>query len=423
MRSATPDRKRRRKTRFPLGAALGLAFRNILRHKGRTASIIAAIVAGTAGLILSEGFIEDVFVQLGEALVHSQSGHIQVAKGGYYAFGAHQPDKFLVTDPEGDKKRISTVPGVADVMGRLGFSGLLSNGKADLAVLGEGIEPDKEAKLSTFMRLTAGRRLAANDQFAAIVGKGVAQALRLNVGDSVVVMVSTSDGAMNSVDVEIVGIFQTFSKDYDNRAVKMPLDTAQSLLNTRSANTLVVSLESTKDTSRVANILRERTVWRDQEVRTWDQLNDFYPKTVDMYRVQFGALRLIILLMVLLGVVNAVNTSVLERTAEFGTTRALGNTGFHVLRAVMLEATLLGAVGAAAGVGLSVVVASVVAKVGIPMPPPPNADLPYVAYMRLTPLSVIQSAGICLIATVLAAIVPAIRVSRVPVAAALRQSI
>lgn len=423
MRSDTPDRKRRRKTSFPLGAAFALAVRNILRHKGRTASIVAAIVAGTAGLILSEGFIEDVFVQLGEALVHSQSGHIQVAKGGYYAFGAHQPDKFLVSDPEGDKKRMATVPGVAEVMGRLGFSGLLSNGKADLAILGEGIEPEKEAKLSSFMHLAAGRRLAANDQFAAIIGKGVAQSLRLSIGDRVVVMVSTSDGAMNSVDLEIVGVFQTFSKDYDNRAIKMPLETAQSLLNTRSANTLVVSLHSTKDTERVANVLRERNVWRDQEVRTWDQLNDFYPKTVDMYRVQFGGLRLIILLMVLLGVVNAVNTSVLERTAEFGTTRALGNKSIHVMRAVMLEAVVLGLVGTALGVLFSLVVAAIVSKVGIPMPPPPNADLPYTAYMRLTPISIFSSAAICFAATILAAVVPAIRVSRIPVAAALRQSI
>lgn len=423
MRSDTPDRKRRRKTSFPLGAAFALAVRNILRHKGRTASIVAAIVAGTAGLILSEGFIEDVFVQLGEALVHSQSGHIQVAKGGYYAFGAHQPDKFLVSDPEGDKKRMATVPGVAEVMGRLGFSGLLSNGKADLAILGEGIEPEKEAKLSSFMHLAAGRRLAANDQFAAIIGKGVAQSLRLSIGDRVVVMVSTSDGAMNSVDLEIVGVFQTFSKDYDNRAIKMPLETAQSLLNTRSANTLVVSLHSTKDTERVANVLRERNVWRDQEVRTWDQLNDFYPKTVDMYRVQFGGLRLIILLMVLLGVVNAVNTSVLERTAEFGTTRALGNTSSHVMRAVMLEAVVLGLVGTALGVLFSLLVAAIVSKVGIPMPPPPNADLPYTAYMRLTPVSIISSAAICFAATILAAVIPAVRVSRIPVAAALRQSI
>ena len=61
------------------------------------------------------------------------------------------------------------------------------------------------------------------------------------------------------------------------------------------------------------------------EVKTWLELNDFYAKTVKMYDVQFGVLRIIILLMVLLSVVNSVNMSVFERVGEFGTMMALGN--------------------------------------------------------------------------------------------------
>lgn len=415
--------RRAKSTSLPWGTTFRLAIRNILRFKGRTASVLAAVMFGTCGLLLSRGFIEDVFVQLGEAIVHSQSGHVQIAKGGYYAFGAHQPDKFLVSDPEGDKNRIRSLPEVEDVMARLGFSGLLSNGRADLAVLGEGIEPDREAKLSSFMRLSAGRRLAGTDQFAAIIGHGVAQALKLNVGDRVVLMVSTSDGAMNTLDLEIVGVFQTFSKDYDNRAIKIPLEAAQELLGTRSANTLVVSLKRTADTEQVAARLIERTMWRDQEVRTWYQLNDFYPKTVEMYRIQFGGLRLIILLMVVLGVVNAINSSVAERTAEFGTCRALGNRGAHIIRLILTESLVLGVVGSVLGVAVGMGIVYVVSKVGIPMPPPPNADLPYTAYIRVTPLSVVVSALIAASATVLAAIIPAIRVSRVSVVNALRESI
>lgn len=415
--------KRAKSTSLPWATTLRLAIRNILRFKGRTASVLAAVMFGTCGLLLSRGFIEDVFVQLGEAIVHSQSGHVQIAKGGYYAFGAHQPDKFLVSDPEGDKNRIRSLPEVEDVMARLGFSGLLSNGRADLAVLGEGIEPDREAKLSSFMRLSSGRRLASSDQFAAIIGHGVSQALKLKVGDRVVLMVSTSDGAMNTLDLEIVGVFQTFSKDYDNRAIKIPLEAAQELLGTRSANTLVVSLKKTSDTEQVAARLIERTMWRDQEVRTWYQLNDFYPKTVEMYRIQFGGLRLIILLMVVLGVVNAINSSVAERTAEFGTCRALGNRGAHIIRLILTESLVLGIVGSVLGVAVGLGIVYVVSKVGIPMPPPPNADLPYTAFIRVTPLSVVVSALIAASATVLAAIIPAIRVSRVSVVNALRESI
>jgi putative ABC transport system permease protein len=329
----------------------------------------------------------------------------------------------MVADPEGDKARIRSVPEVADVMARLHFTGLLNNGKADMPIVGEGIEPESEAAMGSFLKIQAGRYLSADDHFAALLGAGVAKDLRLAPGDRAVLMLTTSDGAMNTLDVEVVGVFQSFSKDYDSRAVKIPLSAAQELLDTRGANTLVVSLKRTPDTSAVAGLLKERTVWRDQEVRTWDELNDFYPKTVAMYRMQFGGLQLIILLMVVLSVMNAVNSSVFERTAEFGTARALGNRSWDILRLVVLENAILGLAGSAAGLGLAACVAYVISKVGIPMPPPPNADLPYVAYIRLTWQGITNAMGVTLAATILAALVPAMRVSRLAIATALRSSV
>ena len=80
-------------------------------------------ISRTAALVLSQGFVEDIFVQLGEAIVHSQTGHIQLAKGGYYTYGSHQPDKYLATDAEGPKQRIGSPPQVEDVMARRACSG------------------------------------------------------------------------------------------------------------------------------------------------------------------------------------------------------------------------------------------------------------------------------------------------------------
>lgn len=64
-----------------------LALRNILRQKSRTAMTLAAIIFGVAGLILSGGFVADVLTQLGEATIHSQLGHVQVFRKGFYEQG------------------------------------------------------------------------------------------------------------------------------------------------------------------------------------------------------------------------------------------------------------------------------------------------------------------------------------------------
>ena len=68
---------------------------------------------------------------------------------------------------------------------------------------------------------------------AYLVGQGVARALQLKPGDYLTLLVSTTDGALNSLEFEVIGIFRTFARDYDNRAVRIPLAAAQELVGTR----------------------------------------------------------------------------------------------------------------------------------------------------------------------------------------------
>ena len=74
---------------------LRLALRNIFRQWLRTGLTLLAIATGVTGLILSGGFVEDVYLQLGEATIHSQLGHLQVANAGYRTAGRTEPYKYM----------------------------------------------------------------------------------------------------------------------------------------------------------------------------------------------------------------------------------------------------------------------------------------------------------------------------------------
>lgn len=401
---------------------LRLALRNIFRQKLRTAMTLAAIVSGVVGLILSGGFVADIFHQLGESIIHSQSGHIQIAREGYFSYGSRAPDKYLIEHAEGPSSVVAAFPQVEDVMLRVNFSGLLNNGRTDLAIIGEGVEADKEAQLGSHVHIMAGRQLAGPDNYGILLGEGVAQALKLAPGDRVTLVLNTAEGALNSLDFEIVGVFQTLSKDFDARAVRISLAAAQELLNHRGANTLVVSLKETRDTDRIATALRGQ-VGRGLEVKTWQELNDFYTKTIDLYDRQFGVLRLIILLMLLLSVANSVNMTVFERVGEFGTLMALGNRSGFVFRLTIIEYTLLGFFGGVLGVLVGIALALAISAVGIPMPPPPNANIGYTALIPVVPKEVGLAFTIGFVSTVCAALLPARRATRIPVVDALRQNI
>jgi putative ABC transport system permease protein len=400
-----------------------LALRNVLRHKARNFMAMLAIMVGVVGLILSGGFVHDIFTQLGEVLIHSQSGHLQVSRSGYFERGTRSPEKYLITNPGALSKDMAGITGIQDVMGRLYFSGLLNNGRSDLPIVGEGIEPAKEARLGSGMVIAAGRRLEDKDAFGIMLGQGLAHALKLKPGDWATLVVNTPDGALNSIEFEVVGVFQTFSKDYDARAVRIALPAAQELFTTLGVTTLVVSLEQTDDTAMVASRISQRYAGAGLEVKTWLELNDFYAKTVEMYDAQFGVLRLIILLVVLLSVVNSVNMSVYERIGEFGTLMALGNRSRQVFRLIIAENTIIAVVASILGTAIGILLALIISAIGIPMPPPPNSDLGYSAQIQIVPAVIGGALFVGLAATIAAAVFPALRVSRIPVVDALRQSV
>lgn len=400
-----------------------LAFRNLFRHGFRTLLTLGVIVFGVIGLILSGGFIEDVFIQLREATIHSQLGHLQVFKAGYTTLGRRDPYRYLVDPPARLATATQGINGVKNAMLRLNFSGLANNGKADLPIIGEGVEADKEAQLGSFLSIIDGHHLTDEDAMGILLGKGVARSLKVKPGDVLTILANTPEGAMNSLEFTVVGVFQSFSRDYDDRAVRVSLKAAQELLTTAGVHSLVIELEATDATDSTAENLRAALPPDAYEVKTWYELADFYQKTVDVYRQQFGVLQLIILIMVILSVANSVNMAIHERIGEFGTLMALGNRRQNVFRLVITENAILGFLGGCTGVLLGIGLAWGISKIGIPMPPPPNSDVGYTARIHIVPSVIATAFFVGWFATILAALLPARRASRLEVADALRANI
>jgi len=401
-----------------------LALRNVIRQRARSIATLIAIAIGVAGLILAGGFVQDIFIQLGEAIIHSQTGHIQLTRQGYNEGKIRAPEKYLIENPEALKANIQqSAPQAQLLMSRLGFSGVLNNGKRDLGIVGEGIEPDAEATLGTYLQFIEGRALTNNDQDGIIVGQGVARSLGLKVGDRINLVMTLSQGAVNTLDFEVIGIFQSFSKEFDSRAVRIPLAAAKSLMDTQAAHLVVIMLKHTSDTAVVVDLLKQRFAKDGFDITTWKELSDFYEKTVELYDRQFGVLRLIILIMVLLSVVNSVNMTLFERTREFGTMLAVGNRSNTVFQLIMLESLCLGVLGALIGMAFGCLAALGISAIGIPMPPPPNANLGYTALIRIVPSTVLTAGAIGFIATVLATIMPAQRAAKLEIVDALRHGI
>jgi len=80
-------------------------------------------------------------------------------------------------------------------------------------------------------------------------------------------------------------------------------------------------------------------------------------------------------------------------------------------------------VGACIGLAAGIVLALLISKGGIPMPPPPNSNVGYTASIQLVPSVLALAFVVGIGATVGAALIPAYRVSRTVIVDALRFNI
>lgn len=400
-----------------------LAFRNVFRQRMRTGLTLSAVGVGVAALIVTGGFVEDILIQLRESVIHSQLGHVQIYKSGYNGRAGRDHNTYLIENWKATRASLEATPHVSEILPRLAVSGLISNGHIGLPALVEGIEPSKEEKLGQSMTVVDGRPLADADIDGIAVGEGVAQALRLKPGDRVTILANSQGGALNTLDSIVVGIFRSYSRDFDARSARISLTAAQDLIASQTVSSLVLALDDTAHTAQAEAWLAPRLPGQGLEMKTWRDLAEFYTATSALYERQFDVLKFIILIMVLLTVTNSVNTSAFERQGEFGTMMALGSRKRSTVALLLTENLLLALGGSAAGVLLGVMLAIGISSFGIPMPPPPNSTTGYVAFIRVVPSVVCTAFLVGVMAVMLASLAAAHSVSRLGVADALRQNV
>lgn len=404
---------------MPFNALIRIALRNLVRQVRHSAFALAAIVFGVAGLALADGFIRDVFFQLGEATVRGQLGHLQLARPGFRESGAGRPEAFVIEQPEAIGAALRGDARIESVAGRLQVSGVINAENRELPVEVEGVEPTPEAADGTYLTLLNGVGLERGGPHAALLGEGVARHLGVRGGDYVTLTSSTVDGSMNVVELQVAGVFRTFSKEFDDRTIRIPLADAQELVQVAGVNTIVIHLHRTDDTGEVLDDLSGRAQLQGLDLQPWYILSDFYASTRELYARQFGVLQLIALVLIAMSVLTSANITVFERTAEFGTMRALGADSRTVVTLLALESAALGLAGALIGVAAAIVAGMLISWIGIPMPPPPNAEAGFTARILLAPGALAAAAALGVVSAVLGALLPSLRAARMPVVTAL----
>ncbi len=399
-----------------------LASRNLRRNTQRTLVATLTVAFGIVAFLLAGGFIAWIFEQMRESAIHSQFGHVQIVRPAYFEKGIADPYAFLLPDQAAEQQLVEKMPGFKSLAPRLAFSGLISHGDTTIAFIGDGVDPVSEKPVSTQVNVMAGQDLAAADEKAVLLGEGLARSMGVAPGDTVVLLVTAANGSPSAVEVKVAGTFATTTKEYDDSALRLPIDVARKLMKVKGATSWVVLLDKTGRTSDAVEYLENQLPAGKFEVVPWTALADFYNKTVVLFSKQISVVKFIIGIIIVLTISNTQMMSVLERTTEIGTSLAIGLRRMTLMRMFVAEGALIGAVGGVLGVLLGYLLAEAISAIGIPMPPPPGMARGFLGEILIVPQLAVDAFVLAVLTTFAASILPAWKASRMIIVDALRQN-
>jgi putative ABC transport system permease protein len=355
---------------------LKFAVQNTLRNRRRSLVTVSIAALGTAGILLAGGFALYTYESLAEAAARD-SGHLVLGLPEQFTKDEETPLQHGLSNTAELRNQLLAYPAVRSVLPKIEFNGLISNGDKSIVMMGLGVEPDSEfAVKGPFLTLKSGEVLASgSSEPEVMLGDALARNLKAQPGSSLTLLASTTDGALNALDVRVKGIFAIGTPEIDKRLVYTDVATAQRLLNTQKISSLGVYLNRMHQTPLMqAQFAKAHP---SLTVQTWEDQAFFYKSVRDLYNRIFGALGLIIGVIVVFVVTNAMSMAIIERTREIGTLRALGTLPSQLLQTLSLEGMVLGGVGALAGSVIALAISVLLLIVPIDMPPPPGRSVGY----------------------------------------------
>ncbi|MBP8081720.1 MAG: ABC transporter permease [Spirochaetes bacterium] len=324
-----------------------LAWRNVRRNKRRTFLTLFTMFVGFFAITVLDGFVTYSMNQLGETIVKSGVGHIQIALNeNYYKEGETDPSPFIIPQTDETVKMILKLPEVKDVIKCVKFQGLISfNGKNE-NTLSQSV--DAESSEETLSRLNFYQGRGFNGESGIIIGKILAEKLGVKEGDSVTLYGPSAQGGVNVLDLEVSAIAGSGITDLDGVASYITTETAESLMISSDLTLLTVYLENVNDIDAVITKINQITSGK-FSIKKWSEVSEYYRLASTSYSTVFGVATIIIFIVSLFAVANTITMSVYERIREMGTIRAFGMNRRYIFLMFTLEGIILGFIGTLIG--------------------------------------------------------------------------
>jgi putative ABC transport system permease protein len=394
---------------------LRLAWRNIWRHKRRTIIIVLAMSLTLAMMMFYDGLMNGFTDAIYGNAVKVLGGNIQVHAEGYRS-QANSTPLLPLTDAQAVVSAAEANPMVAAAAQRINTGGLVTSREGAFAVGITGVEPEKELKVNIIGQyVTEGRNLTSDDTDSILIGKGLADAMNVQVGNRITMVGRSQHKEMRQRTMTIVGIYDLGMADIEKQSVYISLNEAKSLYELTAPTEVAIFMQHIGQESKVITSLQSSVPG--YEIESF-QAN--YPDLANAITSKTGVMNIfsvIIIAIAGVGILNLLLMAIYERTREIGVLGAMGLKPRQISVLFLLEGTMIGLVGVAVGIILGLAINGALMKNGLDFGSLTQAA----SYMALVKDKVYPTWGIeklpmrasmVAIISALAALIPAVEAGR-----------
>ncbi len=231
-----------------------------------------------------------------------------------------------------------------------------------------GVDPQVWQYMTT-LETDSGRLLEPSDKYVAVIGSGIASGVYdQDIGVNQVITI-------NGKSVRVVGILT--EEGQGDRSLYMPIDAAVNLIDDAEDDVfdtitvkaksedlvdgLMEDIEDRLMTSR--HIIREDD--RDFSVSASKSMAESVTEMTSSMTLFLGAIAAVSLIVGAVGIANTMFTSVLEKTKEIGTMKAIGSKNRDILMIFLFNSAMVGFVGGVLGVILGAFVSTLFPYLGV----------------------------------------------------------
>ncbi len=323
---------------FPM-LILRFAFRNLIRHWRRTSLTILAMTFGLAINFWLDCMLRGRNEEVVKLVTGSYTGNFQIYNKLFFE------EKLIKSQLEVDENLIhSVLQNKAEFSARTHLPSLISSGENSVPILLQGIRPLAEKNVSTISSslkegdyLTDVTNCSPGD---VLIGAKLAKILKVDLGEKVVLLTQSADGNLGNELFRVKGIYDTGSSNFDKAYVFTQEKCAFILGQVQAPHEITIRVPRADDQEAVFANLKE-IIKPEQLLTTWQDSLPAISRMIKVNNSIMGLVSVILLVVVILGFVNTLLMSVLERTREIGMMMAIGITPGQVQWLIITEALLI----------------------------------------------------------------------------------